>query len=148
MLNKAKVIGLYAPAKGEVDTGDVYQALRSTGSVTAYPKVEGDDLRFYEVRSPDDMEPGTWGILEPKTERTVDFERIEVLIVPGVAFDGRGYRIGFGKGYYDRLLEGFEGTAVGFAYEFQMVERIPHEPTDRPCHWVVTEKRLIEGKGG
>jgi len=85
---------------------------------------------------------------QARPERSVGLSRLDVLVVPGIGFDEMGRRIGFGKGYYDRVLETFSGMAIGLAYEFQILKEIPCDPLDRPCHWVVTEKRVIQGAQG
>jgi 5-formyltetrahydrofolate cyclo-ligase len=82
-----------------------------------------------------------YGILEPEGE-AYPVDEIDVVIVPGLVFDFKGYRLGYGKGYYDRFLKQLrpEAFICGVAYEFQVVEKVfPHEK-DLPVHWIVTEK--------
>ena len=66
-----------------------------------------------------------------------------LIVVPGVAFDEEGYRIGFGKGVYDRSLNNFKGIMVGLAYELQIIPSFKHESTDLKCRYVITENRLM-----
>ena len=80
-------------------------------------------------------------------EEKARIAEIDVVLLPGVAFDECGYRIGFGKGFYDRVLEGFKGTTIGLAYEFQVVKKLPKNSGDVCCRWVVTEKRVITSEG-
>lgn len=70
------------------------------------------------------------------------FHPLDLIVVPGIAFDKRGYRIGFGKGYYDRFLSDYTGIKVGFAYDFQVLESIPHESWDIAMNYIVTEKKV------
>lgn len=92
----------------------------------------------------DDMEKGAYGILEPKTVRKADENNIDVILVPGLAFDRNGGRMGFGKGYYDRLLESSKAVKIGLCYDFQILEKIPTESHDVPMNFVITEKEILE----
>jgi 5-formyltetrahydrofolate cyclo-ligase len=92
------------------------------------------------------MEPGAWGIPEPQFDKAEAIERIEAVLVPGLAFDESGNRLGFGQGYYDRVLQGYLGRKVGLAYDFQVLNKIPHTATDLVCDWIVTEMRVIRGR--
>ena len=79
-----------------------------------------------------------------KTLRKLDLRDISLVIIPGIAFDLKGHRIGFGLGYYDRLLKKTNCPKVGLAYEFQIIENVPGiEPNDVPVDIIVTEKRII-----
>jgi len=96
-----------------------------------------------------DLSTGSYGILEPREEllglkSTAD---VELCLVPGVAFDQIGNRIGYGGGYYDRLLDSINGRTVGLAYSFQVLDEIPSEPHDKRVDIVVTEKGIIDCKG-
>lgn len=96
----------------------------------------------------DDLAPGMWNIPEPKTDklRVVEPEEIDFVVVPGVAFDEAGNRLGYGGGYYDRfftrLREGVPLVAV--AFEVQILERVPVAPWDRRVEAIITEKRVID----
>jgi len=92
----------------------------------------------------DDMKKGAYGILEPKTVRKADENNIDVILVPGLAFDRNGGRMGFGKGYYDRLLESSKAVKIGLCYDFQILEKIPTESHDVPMNFVITEKEILE----
>ncbi len=109
------------------------------------PKVEGEVLVFYEINDIDeDLKPGSFGVLEPATSRKVSYDEIGLVIVPGVAFDEQGYRIGSGKGYYDKMLDGYKGKKIGLAFKMQMVPEVPKEGHDVPVDKVVTEERVID----
>lgn len=106
------------------------------------PRVNGvnlDLLPYDESR----LEIGSFHIEEPKGEDIHSVEEIEVIVVPGVAFDRQGMRLGRGKGFYDRLLATAKATKIGIGYEFQLVEEIPSEPHDVAMDMVITEHTTI-----
>jgi len=140
----AEVIALYAPIHHEVETGIVAGEALSAGKALLYPAVLGDDMEFRRVASLGELVPGRFGIPEP-TGEPVDPNGADVIVVPGVAFDLLGMRIGYGKGYYDRSLHRMErsGRLVGFCYEFQLLEEIVGEPHDVTMDLIVTEHRVV-----
>lgn len=93
----------------------------------------------------DRLRPGVWGILEPEVQKPVAPEAIEVVVMPGVAFDAEGNRLGYGGGYYDRFLRSIarRPRTVALAFELQVVERVPVGKNDVPVDVVVTEDRVI-----
>lgn len=106
------------------------------------PRVNGvnlDILPFDETR----LELGSFHIEEPTGNDTVDPDDIELIIVPAVAFDRKGMRLGRGKGFYDRLLARTKATKIGIGYEFQLLDEIPAEEHDVPMDMVVTEETTI-----
>jgi len=107
------------------------------------PKVVGSDLALLEVDGPDMLQRGAFGILEPGGGCVEHPPKADVILVPGLAFDRRGSRLGRGRGYYDRLLEKFEGTRVGVCFEGQVVESVPAEPHDIPMNFLLTPGGLI-----
>ena len=96
------------------------------------PTVVGDDLELYRYTGPDCLSLGSYGILEPSGELFTDFDRITLAVIPGMAFDLQGNRLGRGKGYYDRLLPRLSRAyKLGLCFPFQLLtEEIPHEPHD------------------
>ena len=101
-------------------------------------------MTFYRVCDPArDLLPGLYGISEPSEDCEPLAEEGGLCIVPGLAFSGDGYRIGYGGGYYDRFLSTFSGTALGYCFTQQIVDFIPREETDRPVHGVATPDGLI-----
>lgn len=107
------------------------------------PRVNGvnlDILPYEETR----LELGSFHIEEPTGEDVVDVEDIELMIIPAVAFDRKGNRLGRGKGFYDRLLATSKATKIGVGYEFQLFDSIPSEPHDVAMDMVITQKTLIK----
>lgn len=143
---KARTVLFYAAKGDEVLTKGMILRALSEGKRVALPVVRQQDLVLSEIRSFEgDLAPGKFGIPEPKVLLPIGEGEVEAVVVPGVAFDEDGNRIGFGKGYYDRLLKrlGERIPKIGLAYEFQVVPKIPAGEWDIPIHLIVTEKRTI-----
>lgn len=106
------------------------------------PRVNGvnlDILPYDESR----LELGAFHIEEPSGDDTVDESEIELIIVPAVAYDRKGNRLGRGKGFYDRLLSTTQAVKIGVGYEFQLIDEIPVEPHDVPMDMVITQYTRI-----
>ncbi len=106
-------------------------------------------LLLSELKDPAvELQPGAYGIPEPSPKfiRPFSPQNLNLILVPAVAFDPRGSRLGYGGGYYDRFLSGLAGQVplLGLAFELQIIERIPSEPTDIPVDCIVTEDRIID----
>lgn len=144
---RAARLALYAPLRHEVDTVLLLKAARQAGKRVFYPLVCDDRLTFHEVETSAQLRQGSFGILEPCPVDTAavapDFD---LMVVPGVAFDLRGHRIGFGKGYYDRYLAGLASlpTLVGLCHDFQVCSEVPSEGHDVRMHYLVTETRVVQ----
>lgn len=106
------------------------------------PRVNGVNLEIlpYEQTR---LELGSFHIEEPTGEDLVDPSQIEMMVIPGVAFDRRGNRMGRGKGFYDRLLQTAKATKIGVGYEFQLMDEIPVEEHDVPMDIVITQSGTI-----
>ena len=107
------------------------------------PRVNGvnlDILPYEETR----LELGSFHIEEPTGDDVVDVDDIELMVIPAVAFDRKGNRLGRGKGFYDRLLSSTKATKIGVGYEFQLFDSIPSEPHDVAMDMVITQKTLIK----
>lgn len=94
------------------------------------PVVVGDDLVLKRYEGKNSMIEGAYRILEPSGPEFVDFESIDLIVVPGVAFDRSCHRLGRGKGYYDRLLPKLTGIKIGICFPFQLLDTVPVEPFD------------------
>jgi 5-formyltetrahydrofolate cyclo-ligase len=146
-LDGAAVVGLYAAFDGELDTQDADEGLRARGIAVAYPRVAPTErvLHFHVVHGPDELEPGPFGIPQPPAHAAaIDLTRIAVLVVPGLAFDDRGGRLGWGKGYYDATLAHAPlPLYVGYAHAVQLVAEVPRVSHDVAMDFVITDAGLI-----
>lgn len=142
----ATTIALYSPILNEAFTEEVFRTARSAGKKVAYPRVHPGELEFVEVTSRKELEPGAFGVLEPTGAGTVPMTELDLLVVPGVAFDRQGHRLGYGKGFYDRALHDRRNNArlVGLGYGFQIVEVLPAEVHDVRMDLIVTEERIFD----
>ena len=136
-------ISLYAEIRNEVATGPIFERMRERGIHLCFPRLAPGGIEFVEIGDLSELEEGRWGIREPKKGAALSTGKLDLVVVPGVAFDLGGRRIGFGQGYYDRALSGFHGVLAGLGYDFQVVEEIPFDAGDLRCRWVVTDRRAI-----
>lgn len=153
IFEKSGVIMCYMDFRNEVQTCGIINRCQVLGKTVALPLVErcpGKQLEIaaYVIRDvKTDLEMGAYGILEPdpNSSKRLDPAVIDMVIVPGVAFDAGKNRIGYGAGCYDRFLKKVRGDCVkvGLAFEVQMVDRIPAEDDDVQMDIVITEKRVI-----
>ncbi|MBI5287248.1 MAG: 5-formyltetrahydrofolate cyclo-ligase [Deltaproteobacteria bacterium] len=147
---RAMGIALYASFKNEVLTDEIFLDAVEEGKQVFYPTVIKDrkGLGFVKVNGRDDLMTGSYDILEPGGKGVMDRPPVNLVVVPGVAFDMMGNRLGYGKGYYDRALVGLKGQAgfIALAFDFQIVESIPTQPHDVRVGWIITEKRTIKCK--
>ncbi len=146
---KAQSLALYFPYQTEVSVLGIDQLAREMGKRVAYPKVkeQSEDLMdFYWVDSLQELKKGSWNLCEPDPNSSLPatFDVIDLMIIPGLAFDVRGQRLGRGKAFYDKALKNYQGIRLGVAYDFQIFEQLPHEAWDEPVHGVVTETRYLE----
>ncbi|MDQ7038507.1 MAG: 5-formyltetrahydrofolate cyclo-ligase [Aquificota bacterium] len=139
---RAKSVLLYYPVKGEPDLRPLFTEVLKNGTLLL-PKVRGGELALVKVKDPNRLRAGAFGIPEPEEGEEADPEEVELAVVPGVVFDRMCFRIGFGKGFYDRLLTRIRAPKVGVAYSFQVVQEVPRDPWDVPLDSVLTEEELI-----
>ncbi|HID95687.1 MAG TPA: 5-formyltetrahydrofolate cyclo-ligase [Candidatus Latescibacteria bacterium] len=143
---RAAVIHCYVSKDKEVDTRCLIQRALSSGKRVIVPVTDLEKRRLFhsEIKALEELEKGTFGILEPKQEclRFVEPDIIDLVIVPGVAFDPYGNRIGFGGGFYDRFLAGLKVPKIGLAYQFQILDRIETTHLDVRVDSVMTEERI------
>jgi 5-formyltetrahydrofolate cyclo-ligase len=151
----AKTVSFYVtkPGSGEVDTEHMIKASLRMGKRVLLPVVEKTAKRLALSELMDfeaELAPGAFNVPEPKPEyrRPTPASECDLIIVPGVAFDLHGHRLGFGGGYYDRFLREVASLRlgipfVGLAYELQVVDSLPHTGHDVAVHILVTEKRIL-----
>ena len=149
IFKNADNVALYSDFRAEVQTGLMIDAAFSLGKRVFMPKVRREDysIVFIPILSHDDLERGDEGFLEPLTEveKAFDVSKIDLFIVPGVAYDLSGTRLGLGKGCYDRALKSVErDIMLAPAYEFQLLEDLPCYHHDLKVGWIATEDRLIK----
>ena len=131
-VTEAKTILMYYSLPDEVCTHDTVNRLVQADKTVLLPRVTGDtdmELRIYTA--PTDLAAGHYGIMEPTGEVYTDYGRIDVAVVPGMAFDAQGHRLGRGKGYYDRFLpKAAKAYKIGVCFGFQKQETIPTDDND------------------
>ena len=140
-LKPGTVVGGYHAHHDEADPALLLARLVEMGCAIAFPRVIKDrPLEFHHVPDGDVLEPGSFGIPEPLAHwpRAVP----DVLLVPLLAFDAQGHRLGYGGGFYDRTLAALKVPAIGVAYAGQETDSIPHEAHDRTLDMVLTEQGI------
>jgi len=148
---RAGVVATYVGVKSEVGTRSLIEGRLARGQPTAVVYRKEGDLSLCLIQSLDELAPASFGLLEPVPSVAEDPERhcpptdVDLFLVPGLAFDVAGGRIGYGRGYYDRLLGAARPGAVflALAFECQMVECVPMLPHDVPVHLVLTERATV-----
>lgn len=148
-VSAAKRVALFWPieARKEVDLRALDRSLRARGALVAYPAIDPDTnvMTFRFVEDPASLEEQGFGFAEPPPG-SVEADRLDAVVVPAIAVDPTGHRIGYGAGYYDRTLPRFAPPAVAIvvAYDWQLVAEVPVTPGDVRVPFVVTDLREIE----
>ena len=144
---KAQTVLFYLPIHGEVDLEPLFQKQRKKKQFLL-PKVQKNKLSLHYISSLDETAPGKFTIREPHQHlKQAKISDIDLILVPGIAFSKNGHRIGYGKGFYDRLLKKSTCPKIGIAYDFQIVNNIPGEAHDVPMTTIVTEKQTLKVQG-
>ena len=146
-----KTILLYLPIKNEPDTYPLMESLIQEGKTVCLPisTFETKEITPSRVMDPKiELQHTEYGILEPSEEfvRVMDRQQLDCVIVPGIAFDSTGHRLGYGQGFYDQFLAKLSKKVllIGLAYEQQIIKEIPVQEHDRSVHKLVTEQRVID----
>ena len=150
-LSRSPVVGGYRAIRGEVDIDAALTRLHDDGAMVTVPRVSGDHMDFLPWTSGSETITGSFGIDEPITGEAVQFSQHNVLLVPLVAFDLSGQRLGQGGGFYDRAIAAAGADCpilIGVAHAFQQVKSVPVEAWDMPLDAVVTEERVHEFRAG
>lgn len=139
----------FVPLRTEVDTAAIVDAARARGARIVLPRVdvEADALVLHDHLPGAALEEGGFGVPEPlPTAPRVDPADVDFVLVPALAIDPRGHRIGYGKGFYDRLLPMLSphATRCALAFDFQLIAEIPITPGDEPVDLVITDTRVLE----
>ncbi|MFT5353017.1 MAG: 5-formyltetrahydrofolate cyclo-ligase [Polyangiales bacterium] len=143
-----QTVASFSAIRGEMDTRRLEDWLRERGIRIAYPCIDHSANELVlRLAKRDELEEATFGLLEPKASCPI-IEQVDRILVPALAIDPRGHRIGYGRGYYDRLLASIPNAErVGFVYDFQLVAEAPNQAGDIPVHKVVTDTRILECQG-
>ncbi|HOK10245.1 MAG TPA: 5-formyltetrahydrofolate cyclo-ligase [Candidatus Hydrogenedens sp.] len=144
-----KVFTYLSDNKGEVETWGLVQECFRCGKEVWVPRIVGKDLVWHliEENKLQELNVNTWGIPEPLSQwMPIEEQASDALcIVPGIAFDRRGYRIGHGKGFFDRFLKNNKRCInIGLCYQFQIVPLCPHWNWDARMDWVITEEHIFQ----
>jgi 5-formyltetrahydrofolate cyclo-ligase len=150
---EAGTVLAYMDVRNEIQTGALIRATFDAGRRVAVPVTDRERRRLIAARItgyPIDLESGPYGIPQPRRYEEIPPGELDCILVPGLAFDYRGYRLGFGGGYYDRFLPRVRDDAVliGLAYDFQICPTVYPEAHDRAVHVVITETRILDIRGG
>ncbi|WJY28466.1 MULTISPECIES: 5-formyltetrahydrofolate cyclo-ligase [Sporosarcina] len=144
---EAETVALTVSRGREICTRPIIEACWQAGKRVAVPKCRPADrtMQFRFITSFSQLETVYLDLQEPIEEQTESAvaDDIDLIVVPGVAYSSDGYRIGYGGGYYDRFLEGYEGNALSLAFELQIGPSLPVEPFDIPVGKIITEERVI-----
>jgi 5-formyltetrahydrofolate cyclo-ligase len=148
----AKQFLVYVSAGNEVDTHGLIRQLLAMGRDVCVPRFDIAKQHYIASELCDfdaDLATAKFGILEPKPEaiRPAAPDQIDAALVPGLAFDETGNRLGRGMGYFDRLLQEVRGTRIALAFDFQILDEVPAEAHDARMDFIVTENRVIKTKG-
>jgi 5-formyltetrahydrofolate cyclo-ligase len=145
--NQSEKIYLYVSYNQEVDTIGIIKHILEDNKRVAVPKVIDNTMEFHEITNLEQLSEGAFGILEPTMNEPVsenpEWASSNLMIVPGLAFDKSGSRIGYGGGYYDRYIHKYPdriGLKIAFAYDFQVFEHIEIESFDEKIDGIITDK--------
>ena len=148
VFRQAKTIHIFISKTDEPDTSPIIESAWESGKTVAVPCVvpESFELFHSQLKSFEDLSSGALGVLEPSPEGRIAMnpESFDLVIIPGVAFDRQGGRLGYGKGYYDRFLEQTGAFRLALAFNFQVLEKVPTEKHDVPMNGILTESGIIE----
>ena len=144
-LTGASTVVLFASLGREVPTGAIGDRLRAEGRRTLYPFLSSGEMQVGEVHGADELVKSAYGPLEPAARLSVPAKEIDVVLVPGLAFDRAGFRLGYGGGYFDRFLLQLPASAVcvGLGFHVQVINAVPRGPSDRAVEIIVTDQETI-----
>jgi len=146
---KAKTIMFYVSVRSEVRTIEMIEEALKAGKKIVVPVCDWrkNEMILSEIHSLEELEEKKFGLCEPKKEffRELKAEHVDLVVVPGVAFDENGYRIGYGKGFYDKFFSKLQKRVpkIALAFELQILPAIPNHKHDQKINKIITEKRII-----
>jgi 5-formyltetrahydrofolate cyclo-ligase len=145
-IRQAETVAVYLSKRPEADTLRLLPLLYRRKKTVAAPKVAGKNLKFFRLRKGlRDCQTGAFGIWEPgRSCREIPAKKIDAILVPGLVFDPKGFRLGYGKGFYDRFLGKVKTpVSIGLSYDKTLVSAIPASRRDIPVAIVVTDRRVL-----
>jgi len=145
---KCRTIFIYVSKDNEVNTHEIIRHAINLGKNVCVPRIAGKGkMEAVVIKNPDeDLELGFFNVYEPKSHLSpVPAGEIDLIIVPGLLFDRKGYRVGYGGGYYDMFLNNIpkDCKTIGLAFDFQIVDRLPADQYDRNVMLIITERELM-----
>ena len=142
----AKTIMSYISIKNEIELQEINKSIINLGKTLILPVINnnGENMKSIKIDNLENLKEKKFGVIEPEDGEEIKCDAIDLVIIPGVAFDINGNRIGFGKGYYDKFLKGYSGKKIVLAYDFQVLEKIETEEHDERVEEIITEKRDIK----
>jgi 5-formyltetrahydrofolate cyclo-ligase len=150
----SRQILVYSAVLKEVDLSAFIRMAWHDGKILYFPKVFGVEMEFFRADAMDELQKGSFGVLEPMDE-SHPYQAAEqnIVLVPGAAFSEQGARIGYGKGYYDRYFGRWKRkdipyTAIGLAFDFQVIKEFKTDSNDIDMHWIITEMREVDCEDG
>jgi 5-formyltetrahydrofolate cyclo-ligase len=149
----ADIILLYAPIKSEIDVMPIFELAKEKGKKVAFPRCNAEDhsMVFHYTESKEDFESGAYGLFEPYAhlpsfDPEASGQKNVLCVVPAVVYDRRGYRVGYGGGYYDRFFGKFRPASIGVIYEEFILRSVPHGRFDISVDVVVSERGIYACK--
>ena len=143
----ADIVFTYWATDSEADTRMIIHRAFEDGKLVAIPKCSdrNGNMKFYYIDSAEDVTVGMYGITEPSGDReATDFTDNSLCIVPALSYDSEGYRLGYGKGYYDRFLSSFSGITAGLCFEECLTERLPRNEFDKKVDYIITNIKIYD----
>lgn len=144
---KNQILFAYIPCNNETDTWPVINQALCDGKTVAIPRVVGENMIFYQYKENDILEDGYMGIKEPLPNGRIIDSSEGLIIVPGVAFDTKCNRVGYGKGFYDRFLASHPHCdTIGICFDFQIFEEVETNSADKQIDMLITESKSYKGE--
>lgn len=142
LIKNYRSIAIYKSFNSEVSTNKIIDLCWDHSIDVFLPVVEEKELKFSKFLPSVPLKENVYGIKEP-VGSFESIQNIEAVIVPMLAYNSEGYRLGYGGGYYDRALQNYKGLIIGFAYDGSLSEQFMHEDHDIPCHFIITNREVI-----
>lgn len=147
-VKQAHVVVGYSPIRGEIDPMPMLRAALSTGKRVGLPRVDEDGVLTVLRYRGEQLVPDAFGVPAPPPDaEVIDREAIHVVLVPALAVDARGHRLGYGRGFYDRLLATIpSAVSIALVHPFQCVAELADMPGDVPVSWIATEAGIVSAR--